>query len=267
MFVMCVSSIVGVIIEATAKTSAQFIVGRIVLYFVSDLPFVSVSARSPLTFQAVGITENAVPTFQSELVPAGARGAFVASIQFFISIAGLISSGVNKAFSTGTDPRSWIIPTSIQAIFPTIILIGLPFIPLSPRWLISKGRREDAVRVLQKMRPKEETITQACEAEVQAIEEALHHDVDKGSWIELFQGTNRRRTFIAVNTFILQQFTGQAFASQYGPRFYATVGLGAQAFTYGLIMGACGVVACFIGMILIDKLGRRPMVSPHMCLK
>ena len=155
--------------------------------------------------QAVGLTENAVPTYQSELVPANMRGPVVASIQMFIAIAQFIASGVNKAYSTSTTKDGWIVPTCVQAIWPLMLILGLPFIPLSPRWLISKHRPDDAVATLLKVRPKREIDQGVCEEEVHAIELALEERVDKGSWIELFQGTNRRRTMIAVITFVLQQ--------------------------------------------------------------
>jgi SP family sugar:H+ symporter-like MFS transporter len=209
----------------------------------------------------VGITENAVPTYQSEIVPAGARGAVVSSIQFFIAVGGFISSGVNKRFSTDNTDEGWLVATCLQALFPMLIAIGLPFVPISPRWLISKGRSEEAVRVLIKVRPKEDGDNGACEAEVAAIDEALQHQVDKGPWLDLFRGTNARRTMIASVVFAFAQFTGQAFTSQYGPRFYTTVGLGSMAFTYSLINSAIGLLTCGIAMIAMDRVGRRPIVS------
>ncbi|RSH95517.1 hypothetical protein EHS25_000609 [Saitozyma podzolica] len=242
MFFMCFCCFVGVVIEATSKHYAQYTVGRIVLYF------------------AVGITENAVPTYQSEIVPAGARGAVVSSIQFFIAVGGFISSGVNKRFSTDKTDEGWLVATCLQALFPMLIAIGLPFVPISPRWLISKGRSEEAVRVLIKVRPKEDGDNGSCEAEVAAIDEALQHQVDKGPWLDLFRGTNARRTMIASVVFAFAQFTGQAFTSQYGPRFYTTVGLGSMAFTYSLINSAIGLLTCGIAMIAMDRVGRRPIL-------
>lgn len=75
----------------------------------------------------------------------------------------------------------------------------------APRWLISKGRKEDAIRTLEKVRPKEDvgacsstpddftknklidtTAAGVCQDEADAIEEALNNNVDKGPWIDLF---------------------------------------------------------------------------------
>jgi SP family sugar:H+ symporter-like MFS transporter len=128
----------------------------------------------------------------------------VASIQLFIGIGGLIASLVNKAYSTHVTRDGWIVPVCIQAIWPVLLVIGLPFVPLSPRWLISKRRHRDATRSLRVVRPKLELDSGACEAEIDAIENALQNHVDKGSWMELFQGTNLRRTSIATVVFTLQ---------------------------------------------------------------
>lgn len=189
------------------------------------------------------------------------RGAVVASIQLFISVAGLAASGVNRAYSKHTDPSGWLVPVCIQAIPPLVLVFGLWALPLSPRWLMSKHRDKDAVAVLRKTRPVRYSAAGGCEQEVAAIHEALENKVDKGSWMELFQGTNLRRTLIAIGVFTFQQFTGQAFASQYGPRFYQTVGLGSQAFNYQLISSGCSIIACLIGLMLIDSFGRRNLVS------
>lgn len=180
MYIMCTLSFIGVILEATSKHWQQFLVGRIFLY------------------GSVGLTENAVVTYQAELVPAAMRGPVVASIQFFIGIGGLIASGVNRAFSTYTTPVGWLIPVCIQAIFPFLLCFGLWAVPPSPRWLISKHRREDAIATLRKVRPAAYVASGGPESEVEAIEAAMQDDVDKGSWADLFRKPNLKRTNIAI---------------------------------------------------------------------
>lgn len=242
MRILCLLGIVGVLIECSARAVGHFVVGRVVVYI------------------SVGLAENTATTYQSEITPASIRGAVVSSIQTFIQFGQIMSSGVNESFSTATSPSGWIIPVSIQALVPVVVLILSTFIPPSPRWLISRGLKEDAVQVLEKVRTKEEVEGGHCREEANAMEGAMHHTAKKEPWHHLFHGVNRRRTKIACSVFTLQQFTGQAFVSQYSPRFYESVGLGAQAFQYTVGSATTGLAGTLVGMVLIDTIGRRPIL-------
>ncbi|RAO68757.1 uncharacterized protein BHQ10_004769 [Talaromyces amestolkiae] len=242
MWILCMISFTGIVIECTSHKVVQFVLGRIIVYY------------------SVGLAENTSTTYQSDIVPAGLRGAIVGSIQLFIQFGQIFASGINERFSTETRPKGWIIPVAVQAIVPVIVVFGAFLIPSAPRWLISKGRKEDAIRTLEKVRPKEDVAAGVCKDEADAIEEALNSNVDKGPWIDLFKGTNLRRTSIATMVFIFQQFTGQGFVSQYSPRFYKTVGLSKNAFLYNIISSVVAWVGVLIGMPLSDLIGRRDLL-------
>ncbi|KAF5373744.1 hypothetical protein D9758_000707 [Tetrapyrgos nigripes] len=259
MVLLCVTTVVGTVIQVTAKVSGQFLIGRIVVYI------------------GVGIVENVVPTYQSEIAPSGSRGFIVGSLQMFLACGSLVAAGVNRHYSTAVDNSGWIIPVSIQFVTPVIIMCGLYFIPLSPRWLLFKGRREEAIAVLKSVRPKHYVDAGLCEEEANAIEESIREEArirntggggvnypgwnqGKLGWFDLFRGPNLRRTTIATVVFAFQQLTGQAFSSQYGTVFYIRAGLANMAFTYSLINTAVSVVVCFMGMVMIEYLGRRPVL-------
>ncbi|THU82598.1 general substrate transporter [Dendrothele bispora CBS 962.96] len=249
MILLCLVTIIGTIIQVTSKVSGQFLVGRIVVYI------------------GVGIVENVVPTYQSEITPSGARGFVVGSLQMFLACGALVAAGVNRRYADAIENSGWIIPVSIQFVTPIIILCGLYFIPPSPRWLLFKGRREEAIAVLRSVRPKSYADAGLCEEEADAIEESMREEArirgtgeEKLGWLDLFKGSNLRRTSIATIVFAFQQLTGQAFSSQYGTVFYIRTGLGDMAFTYSLINTALSIVVCFMGMILIEYLGRRPVL-------
>lgn len=241
-WILCLLGIVGAIIECTALTVAQFVVGRVIVYV------------------SVGLAENTATTYQSEITPASVRGAVVSSVQTFIQFGQIMSSGVNENFKDATGPRGWIIPVSIQALLPTMILVLSIWIPPSPRWLISKQRKEDAVKVLERVRTKAEVERGHCREEADAIDEALKNSVEKEPWTHLFRGVNFQRTTIACIVFTLQQFTGQGFVSQYSPRFYNSVGLGDKAFQYTIGSATTGLAGTLFGMALIDTMGRRQVL-------
>ncbi|KAI0016604.1 general substrate transporter [Xylariomycetidae sp. FL0641] len=241
-WLVCVISWVGIVLECTSHTVAQFVIGRIIVYY------------------SVGFAEICATTYQSEIVPASMRGAVVGSIQLFNQIGQILAAGVNRRYSMSMQPSGWIIPVAVQAIAPVIIAVGVFFIPDGPRWLISKGRMEDSIVALKRLRSEEDVDSGRCKAEAEAIREALVHGVEKGPWRDLFRGTNLRRTSIATVIFIFQQFTGQAFVSNYSPRFYDAVGLSAHAFDYNIGSATLGFVGVALGMPFIDMAGRRTVL-------
>jgi SP family sugar:H+ symporter-like MFS transporter len=93
-----------------------------------------------------------------------------------------------------------------------------------------------------------------------AIEHAK--EMTEGTWLDLFRGTNLRRTMVATWLFIFQQWNGQQFVNAYGPTFYVQMGLGSMAFVLDKIgrrrqlMG--GIAVSTIFMLLVAILGSRP---------
>lgn len=188
------------------------------------------------------------------------RGTVVGSIQLFNLFGQIFAAGINRGFSTNATRTGWIVPVAIQAAIPVFIFIGTFFIPSSPRWLLSKGRKDEAVAVLDRLRPAEDVQAGMSRLEIDAIEEALVHDQEKAPWTDMVKGTNLRRSVIAVGLLGIQQFLGQGFVSGYSPRFYATVGLSKNAFNYNIGSSTIGWGGCLIGMIASDFVGRRPIL-------
>ncbi|RSH92483.1 hypothetical protein EHS25_008899 [Saitozyma podzolica] len=267
--ILAAVSYVGIVVEMTSAGTgdgtgrlAQFIVGRIVVYASVGLVEVTVTDPSQLTFaitSKVVLELTVIRTYQSEIVPAPLRGLVVLSLQLFLNAGSLVATGVNRAFSTYTSSVGWRVATGIQFAFPTLILGFLPFIPDSPRWLLSKDREADAVHALRRLRTPEEVSLGHCEAELSAIHEALRANVHKASWSAVFRGSNLRRTLVVLVGFTYQQITGQAFVSTYQTVFYKSNGYAAQAFTFPVINGVLGTLAVIPGMFLVDSLGRRPL--------
>lgn len=199
-------------------------------------------------------------TYQAEIVPAPLRGFTVCSLQLFLNAGGLLASGVNKALSTETSSRGWRTTTGLQLIFPVLIVAFVPFIPDSPRWLLSKDRHEDALTALRRLRTKDEVASGACTEELAVIQAQLQQKVHKASWLDCFRGTNARRTWLVVVFYIYQQITGQAFVSTYQTVFYKANGYATHAFTYPIISSVLSLVAVIPCMYFSDVLGRRAVL-------
>jgi MFS family permease len=156
-----------------------------------------------------------IPAFQSEIVPAPARGLVVGSYQLSLVIGGFIINSVCKGTSTISDNRPWRIPLGLFYIVPTIIACLVFFTPESPRWLLKNGKVEQARASLTKYR-EGKFLQDEIDSEFRELQFALEHEVEKGSFVEIFKGLNLKRTLLVLAINFFQQATGQAFSSQYG---------------------------------------------------
>lgn len=93
----------------------------------------------------------------------------------------------------------------VQLLFPILLLAALPFIPETPRYMCMKGRRDEAVTILKTLRTSDEI----AELEILDIEASLEMHTDDGKWIDLFKGTNLRRTIISVTLPTIESWQGQ----------------------------------------------------------
>lgn len=96
-------------VQMTAHEWIQFSIGRIIAYF------------------AVGIIENAVPSYQAEIAPASLRGFFAGSIIAVVTLGNMWGSGMGKAMATNTTKAGWLVPVGVQVIPAVILLATIPF--------------------------------------------------------------------------------------------------------------------------------------------
>ncbi|KAF2160628.1 hypothetical protein M409DRAFT_29016 [Zasmidium cellare ATCC 36951] len=124
------------------------------------------------------------------------------------------------------------------------------------------GKKDQALTVLNKLRPAEDVENGTTVLEVEAIEQAvvLCEEQDMGRWIDIFRGTYLRRTVIGGFLGAFCQITGGQFINTYGPTFYKDFGLGDKAFTYALITTVLILVTQSIALYGYDRLGRRPIM-------
>ena len=219
-----------------------------------------------------------VPIYQSETAPAELRGMFGCTIQFMIIFGQVIASLVTFGTQHMTSNAGWQIPLGLQLVPPFFILILLPILPESPRWLLSRDRVEPAVKNLRKIR--KNSSEEDIQLEIASLQFA-NSNAHKGSWAEVFDKKNRvsvtstiqrqvssvyeivltsmtqLRTGIAVFAMFGQQITGQAFPSQYQVIFYQEQGLGRHAFLFNVISNVIGLVAIVMTWFTVDSAGRR----------
>jgi MFS transporter, SP family, general alpha glucoside:H+ symporter len=147
------------------------------------------------------------PAYASEVCPVALRGIFTAYVNLCFVMGQLIANGVIAGTSTLSSHWAYSAPFAIQWLWPAIILVGLPFAPESPWWLVRKGRVEDAEKALKRLVSPKVDIkpTLAMIIETNRIE----YEMEAGStYLDCFKKINRRRTEIAVGVYSIQVLSG-----------------------------------------------------------
>ncbi|KAH7035807.1 general substrate transporter [Microdochium trichocladiopsis] len=240
MFTMSLWAVVCAIIIITSRTREQILVARILNYIY------------------IGMELAVVPVFQSEIAPPQARGFIVGTYQISLMFGGLIANLVARGTDGLPDNQPWMIVLGLFFVVPSIVSALVWFIPESPRWLLMKDRPEEAMSVLRQLREGKFSESEI-EAEYATIANALQNTVAQGSFMDIWRGSNLRRTWIVIGANVFLQATGQLFISLYGALFVKSLGT-VNPFTITCVIAATNVSTAGLSMLLTDRLGRRTMI-------
>ncbi|XP_062176447.1 sugar transporter ERD6-like 16 [Alnus glutinosa] len=235
--------------KGAMKISAGFcIIGWLAIYF-SKGAFPLDMGRL-FTGYGIGVFSYVVPIFIAEISPKNLRGGLTTLNQLMIVI------GSSVAFLIGTviTWRTLALTGLVPCIF---LLVGLCFIPESPRWLAKVGHEKEFQVALKRLRGKYADIT--CEAaEIRDYNKTLQ-TLPKAKLIDLFQSKHIRPVIIGIGLMIFQQFGGINGIGFYASETFESAGLSSGKI--GTIAYACvQVPITLLGAILMDKSGRRPLI-------
>ncbi|WP_237203176.1 sugar porter family MFS transporter [Rothia endophytica] len=210
---------------------------------------------------AVGGASTVVPVFLAELAPYEIRGSLSGRNEMMIVVGQLAAFVVNAILGNvwGHHDHIWRVMLAVCAIPAIFLFIGMLRMPESPRWLLTKGRKEEAFAILATIRSEERAA-----AEVRDIERTLASEETlvspsvssmlKDKWIV-------RILFVGVALAVFQQLTGINSIMYYGSIVLEEAGFAANAALIANIApGVIAVIGAFIALWMMEKINRRTTV-------
>ncbi|WP_309125221.1 sugar porter family MFS transporter [Kocuria sp.] len=207
---------------------------------------------------AVGGASAVVPVFLAEMAPYEIRGSIAGRNEVAIVIGQLsafvINAIIGNVFS-GT-PGVWRVMFAICALPAVALFIGMLRMPESPRWLVEKGRHDEALEVLKTIRSEDRAIAELGEVEHITEEERAAQQIGLRAIL-----TNKhlvRIMLVGIGLGIVQQFTGINSIMYYGQIVLIESGFEAgAALIANIAPGVIAVVGGFIALAMMDRLDRR----------
>lgn len=233
-FVLSIIFIVGALACAFSQTVGMLIASRVILGL------------------AVGGSTALVPVYLSEMAPTKIRGTLGTMNNLMVVTGILLAYIVNYLF---TPFEAWRWMVGLAAVPAVLLLIGIAFMPESPRWLVKRGREDEAKNIM-KITHGQENIEQelADMKEAEAGKKETTLGLLKAKWI-------RPMLLIGIGLAVFQQAVGINTVIYYAPTIFTKAGLGTSASVLGTMgIGVLNVMMCITAMILIDRIGRKKLL-------
>lgn len=233
-----------------------------VLFFVSAVW--SGLATGMLTFMVarfigglgIGISTVASPLYISEISPPQLRGRLAGMFQFNI-VFGILLAFMSNALLQNVGEHAWRWMLGVEAIPALFYSVACLAIPESPRWLIgTKQNKQAGMEVLARVNA-EASETELAELATEIEQSARKDSYESGFW------TWRHRIPILLAFFIafFNQLSGINAVLYFAPRIFEMTGLAAKAaFLQSVGIGVTNLIFTFVGLWLIDRLGRRTLL-------
>jgi SP family sugar:H+ symporter-like MFS transporter len=249
MILAAILFILSALVAGAAPSSAIFVVAR----FVGGL--------------GVGAASVLAPVYISEVTPAKIRGR-LSSIQQIMIITGLTAAfvvnwvlakvaGGSTVELFGHPAWRWMF--WVQTIPAAVFLVSLLTIPESPRFLVARGREAEAGRVLARLLGEE-----AAPRKVVEIRDSLARDHHQPKLADLYDKSARKIrpiVWVGIGLAVFQQLVGINIIFYYGAVLWRSVGFTENdALQTNVLSGVLSILACFVAVGLIDRIGRKPLL-------
>ncbi|KAA9394290.1 sugar porter family MFS transporter [Kocuria coralli] len=209
---------------------------------------------------AVGGASTVVPVYLAEMAPFEIRGAITGRNEVAIVSGQLLAFVMNAIIGNlfGEYAGVWRVMFAMCAIPAIFLFFGMLRMPESPRWLVEKGRHDDALAVLKTVRSEDRAIAELHDVQVVAEEEEKFNDKKVGLGALLSSKWLVRIVLIGIGVAMAQQLTGINSIMYYGQRILIEAGFsGDAALIANISAGVAAVVGGFIALYNMDRLDRR----------
>ncbi|KAF2703973.1 general substrate transporter [Pleomassaria siparia CBS 279.74] len=239
-----ITAIVGTVLQAITDHDKNIIIGgRVILGL------------------GVGIFSSTSPLYIGEIAPTEIRGPLLSCWQLTISVSQIIAAVINRGTESLTTTASYRIPTTVQLVFPLLVLVFLYWVPESPRWLMRRSKEtrcDSALRLLHKD-DKEYTP----DADMASIQSSLGAEAElsmESSWLDLVKDPiERRKVMYSAGALIAQQINGIQWFYYFGTVFSQAIGLD-DPFLMSIIVFSIQVVTVFVAVLCANRIPRRPLL-------
>ena len=206
----------------------------------------------------IGVSTVAAPLYISEIAPPAHRGRLAGMFQFNI-VFGIIIAFASNALLSGVGVNAWRWMLGVAA-FPSVIYMLMCFgLPESPRWLLTRrGDRAGGLRVLGLIDPTASREALGAEADrIVAASVSTPQADAAGFWMMRL----RVPILLAFLVAFFNQMSGVNAILYFAPRIFEMTGLGAKAALLQSVgIGVTNLIFTFVGLGLIDRLGRRTLL-------
>jgi sugar porter (SP) family MFS transporter len=198
---------------------------------------------------AVGTASFVSPMYIAELVPKRLRGGVVSFNQLFVTLGIVAAYITDWGFSGYSNNWRWMF--GIGAIPGIALAVGMFFMPFSPRWLVEKGREEEAEAFLMRVRGSEEDVREELD-EIKTVTR------EEASVRELARKAVRPMLLVGIGLAVFQQIVGINTVIYYTPTILKYAGMhNTGALQQTVFVGLTNVVFTVVAILLLDRLGRR----------
>ncbi|MBN2478657.1 MAG: sugar porter family MFS transporter [Parachlamydiales bacterium] len=229
-------------------TTVLFLIGTIII-MTSHSIFILFIGRI-IVGLAIGIVSMAAPLYIAEMSDPKHRGALVSLNQLAITIGILLAYAVDYYFA---DVNEWRSMFAFGLLPAFLMFIGLFFIPETPTFLISRGKKERALIISKKILLNKS----------EKIVITIPKDKKVSSWKNIFEKSVRPALYAGIGISIFQQITGINIVIYYAPKIFQMAGF--ETATTAILatagVGIINVLMTVVALWLIDVLGRKPLLK------
>ncbi|MEU4214167.1 sugar porter family MFS transporter [Actinoplanes sp. NPDC026623] len=234
-------------------SGSVYVIGALGCAFAMNIPML-IGFRALLGF-SVGTASFVSPMYISEVAPPKARGGLTSFNQLAVTTGIATAYLVNYAFKDVPGDWRWML--GVAVIPGAALAIGMLTVPRTPRWLVEQGQDDNARKALERLRAGTDTDP---DEELDQIRTSSR-EARRTSTRDLLRPPVRKLLVVGLGLAIFQQIVGVNTVIYYAPTILQQTGLGAgNAITQTLTVGLTNVVFTVVAILLLDKVGRRPLL-------